>query len=411
MREIVFKARSNTQLNWYMGGNSLWMAATSLQTLIVTWLMVGVLKESPERVGIAQLIIAVPGLIFMLWGGAIGDRLDGRTLLLRAQTMCAIPALLLAAAAAVGWLNYWTLISSSVAVSLINAYSSAARFTILNRLATDNLQFAISLSTGIGAIAAIVGVRLGGEIDRIGVIPVLILQAGILGTGTIMLARLKAAPARQRPVDQESTLGKIVAGLRVTWKLSLARDVIALNCLSGFFNAGAWLVAMPFIVSRVYQGDAALLATMVMLFSAGTLVANFGLLKFLPLARPGRLYLILQLTRVIVLFVLWLQPSVYVVMGLATYWGFNMGITTTMSRLMVQETAPTTHLARVMSIYNLAQAGAVPLGAVVLGYIIGQWGPLDALIPGMFASLIVFLWGFGLSRVWKYRSDMPASRI
>ena len=143
----------------------------------------------------------------------------------------------------------------------------------------------------------------------------------------------------------------------------------------------------------------------------GTLVANFGLLKFLPLVRPGRLYLILQLTRVIVLFILWLQPSVYVVMGLATYWGFNMGITTTMSRLMVQETAPITHLARVMSIYNLAQAGAVPLGAVVLGYIIGQWGPLDALIPGMFASLIVFLWGFGLSRVWKYRSNAPGARI
>ena len=77
------------QLSWYNFSNSLWMISFSIQQLLVTWILVGVLDQSPEAVGLAQLIIGVPALLFMLWGGVIGDRVDGRTLLFQSHLLSA----------------------------------------------------------------------------------------------------------------------------------------------------------------------------------------------------------------------------------------------------------------------------------------------------------------------------------
>jgi predicted MFS family arabinose efflux permease len=396
-----------TQLSWYMGSNSLWMAASSLQSLLVTWILVGILQESPERVGFSQMVIAIPGLAFMLWGGVIGDRMDGRVLLIRVQLLSALPPLALGLVIYLNLLGFWLLICCAVGLSIISAYSSPIMATILNRVAGRDLQFAISLSTGVGALASIAGVKLAGEIEYFGAETILLIQAGIFVVGALLTARLHPAPpisSSQSP--GASTFAIIREGLRAAWNTRTTRDIIGLNCFSSFFNAGAWIVAIPFIVTRVYAGDAAFLAKMVMIFTFGSLLANFGLLKFMPLQRPGRLFLLMQLTRILVLAILWMHPGEYLLFGATCYWGFNMGISSTMSRLMVQEIAPASHRSRIMSIYTLGMMSAVPVGAITLGYIIGKWGPLNALIPGMIASLAIFFYGIRRTEIWGYESPV-----
>jgi len=393
-----------------MGSNSLWMAATSLQSLLVTWILVGILHESPERVGFSQMVIAIPGLVFMLWGGVTGDRMDGRVLLIRVQLLSALPPLCLALVIYLNLLGFWMLIACAVGLSIIGAYSSPIMATILNRIASKDLQFAISLSTGVGSLAAIAGVKLAGEIEYFGAEWILIIQAGIFVMGALLTSQLHPAPpisTNQQP-QATSTFATIREGLKEAWNIKIAREIIGLNCFSSFFNAGAWIVAIPFIVTRVYAGDATFLAKMVMIFTFGTLVANFGLLKFMPLLRPGRLFLLMQLTRILVLAILWMQPGEYLLFGTACYWGFNMGISSTMSRLMVQEIAPASHRSRIMSIFTLGMMSAVPVGAVTLGYIIGQWGALNALIPGMIASTLIFFYGIHQTEIWQYESPISS---
>ena len=50
-------------------------------------------------------------------------------------------------------------------------------------------------------------------------------------------------------------------------------------------------------------------------------------------------------------------------------WGLNMGVTSTLARTIVQESAPSEFRARVMSVYSLGLLGSAPIGAVVLGLI------------------------------------------
>lgn len=398
---------TNHQLTWYNTSNGLWMASFSIQQLLVIWILVGILHETPERVGMAQLLIGIPGLLFMLWGGVIGDQMDGRQLLIRVHFLSAIPPVILAVASLYGLIGFWLLIATALGTSLLNGASNPARNTILHRVAGSRLQMAISLSTGIGSMASIAGTRVAGELDSLGLENILFLQAAMFVLGGFFVARLlPATTTTESKIPRKATFEDLREGLSYVWQFKLARDLIGLNCFSSFFNAGAWMVAVPFIITRVYDGDAVLLANMTAVFYFGSFVANFGLLKFMPLRRPGRLYLIMQLSRIPVLVLIWMRPDLWLVWTAILFWGFNMGITSTMSRLMVQEFASPLYRARVMSIYTLGMMSAAPIGSLVLGFIIGVWGPLDALLPGVIASIFIFVFGTRFTSIWRYDSSL-----
>ena len=283
--------RPDRQLTWYNASNALWMAGFSMQQLLVTWILVGVLERSPETVGLAQLIIGLPALLFMLWGGVIGDRMDGRKLLIQSHLLSMLPPLILALAIFFDHLGFWAVILTALAANLLNSASNPARNTILNIVAGSRLQYAISLSTGIGSVATIMGTRVAGSIDSVGLIEVLLIQVACFGIGAIFLIGLRPhapspqtsqAPSTQAPSTEAAptSMTEIIReGLVYTWNFKLARDIVGLNFLSSFFNAGAWMVAIPFIISRIYAGDALLLANITVVFYFGSLIANFGLLK------------------------------------------------------------------------------------------------------------------------------------
>ena len=412
--------RPDRQLTWYNASNALWMAGFSMQQLLVTWILVGVLERSPETVGLARLIIGLPALLFMLWGGVIGDRMDGRKLLIQSHLLSMLPPLILALAIFFDHLGFWAVILTALAANLLNSASNPARNTILNIVAGSRLQYAISLSTGIGSVATIMGTRVAGSIDSVGLIEVLLIQVACFGIGAIFLIGLRPhapspqtsqAPSTQAPSTEAAptSMTEIIReGLVYTWNFKLARDIVGLNFLSSFFNAGAWMVAIPFIISRIYAGDALLLANITVVFYFGSLIANFGLLKFMPLLRPGRLYLIMQVSRVLVLYLIWIEPSIEWFYLASAYWGFNMGVTTTMSRLMIQEIAEPAFRSRLMSVFTLGLMSATPMGSVVLGFVIGLFGELNAMIPGMIASLIIFYLGYRFSDIWRYESPSPS---
>ena len=90
-------------------------------------------------------------------------------------------------------------------------------------------------------------------------------------------------------------------------------------------------------------------------------------------------------------------------------WGLNMGVTTTLARTIVQESAEPEFRARVMSVYSLGLLGSSPLGALVLGHIIEAFGTINALIPAMFVSTLLFLYGVFASRVFSYKSPQYSS--
>jgi hypothetical protein len=196
----------------------------------------------------------------------------------------------------------------------------------------------------------------------------------------------------------------LTEGFQATWRVPLARNIIGLNFLSSLFNAGAYIIAIPYIATEVYGGDAAFLAGIMIVFTIGSIGSNLILLVFMPLRHPGRLFLFMQLSRILILVVLWLKPSLWLFYLMLFAWGLNMGVTTTMVRTTVQELAPTQTRAQILSVLQLSFMVSSPISAMLLGLLISGTDPLAALVPGMLMSLVIFALGVTISGLWQYRA-------
>ena len=72
-----------------------------------------------------------------------------------------------------------------------------------------------------------------------------------------------------------------------------------------------------------------------------------------------------------------------------------------MSRSIVQENAPDTHRARIMSIFSLAMMGGSPVGSLLMGLLIDQVGihmatlfpVIGMIITALFLVVRLPLWG------------------
>jgi hypothetical protein len=260
--------------------------------------------------------------------------------------------------------------------------------------------------TIVTSFAGLAGVWLGGQLDNFGLVLVLLLQAACFAVGADAARRMPPmppAPWRGRP--------DLLAGIKASWRIPLIRNIIGLNFLSSLVNAGAYIVAIPFIVKEIYGGDANFFATVMIVFTTGSIGSNVILLRFMPLRRPGRLFLLMQLTRVLILGVLWMQPSLWLFYAVMLAWGFNMGITTTLVRTTVQELSAGVHRAQILSVLLVSFMISAPLSSVVLGKLIAGYDPLTALIPGIVISFVIFIIGITSSSLWGYEPSDDARAL
>ncbi len=375
------------------------MAAMSLQGFLITWMMVGILQAPADQVGFGRALIEMPGLVILLVGGVLADRTDGRRLLVGMHLAIAIPSLVIATVVHGGLLSFWVVIAFGIAVSGLQAASDPARQSILSRVTRTDIQRTVTLMTIITSLAGLCGVWLGGKLDSIGLVVMLLLQAACFAIGAEAARRMPAmppSPARGRP--------DLLAGITATWRIPLIRNIIGLNFLSSLVNAGAYIVAIPFIVKEVYHGDATFFSSVMVVFTAGSIGSNVIMLRFMPMLRPGRLFLLMQLTRVVILGVLWIKPSVPVFFAAMFAWGLNMGVTTTLVRTTVQELADGVHRAQILSVLLVSFMISAPLSSMLLGSLIAGYDPLTALIPGVVISLVIFAIGVASSRLWQYEA-------
>ena len=66
-----------------------------MQSVVFAWLVTLVLREPAEKVGFAQMALLLPGLFFMLYAGAIADRVGAARQAFWAQLLAACTPVLL----------------------------------------------------------------------------------------------------------------------------------------------------------------------------------------------------------------------------------------------------------------------------------------------------------------------------
>jgi MFS family permease len=389
----------------YLVGLATWFVPLGIQMVLFPWLVAVVLRMDAFAVGVAQMAIMAPSLLFLPLGGLAADRGNPRRLLLRYHVLYAIPPLALAAVLYAGGLSYPLLIAYGLAAGSIGAFAVPTRDALLPGVAgKGNLPRAVALATALQFGGQLVGIACASSADRFGPYPLLLLHATMVLAGCVAVWRLPDPPSHP-PANHPGFWRSVGEGVSAAAKSDQIWPVLLLNLGVGIFYVGPFMAVLPIVVRDTYHGGALDLAYVSLAFWAATIIASIA---FAALARRltlrGRLIGSAITMGSLVLVLLSTLPSFPVFVALNFVWGIGAGISMTQSRTIVQIVAPPTHRARLMSLFQMGLGGGGPIGALLTGSICAVWGIQAALLlPALCMILLIALVLFR-SRMWSMRT-------
>ncbi|HZX83312.1 MAG TPA: hypothetical protein VFF19_07095, partial [Reyranella sp.] len=107
----------------YLTGLGSWFVPLGIQQVLFAWLAAIVLHMDAFAVGVAQMALMAPSILFLPLGGLVADRGDARGLLLRYHLLYAVPPLVLIGVLSMGGLSYPLLIAYGLAAGSIGAFA------------------------------------------------------------------------------------------------------------------------------------------------------------------------------------------------------------------------------------------------------------------------------------------------
>lgn len=390
------KRRVVIELPAYLFVQVSWFMAFGLQMVIFPYLLKNQLEVSGTLLGVAQMALSLPAVVFILLGGVVAERADGRTLLVLFHTLAAVPAAMLSWALNVDQLTYWLMIVYALGMGTIGAFMMPARDAILNEVidrrngagSSITLQQGVAFATIAQFAAQIFGLVVGGMATQWGAAPLMTAQAIIVASGAGAAVWLsKGQMIRSGGRGPAGVIRDIKDGMETVQKDPVLLSMVISMFGVGVFVIGAFLVVLPIINADVYGHNSGGLRDIFVTFWAGAFVSSVALSFVKNVLRPGRHLLLAQALGSLCIFILVKEVPYHVFLTLVFIWGLCAGVSITMSRSIVQKSAPADKLARVLSIYQLGFMGGAPLGAAAMGFITDQVGPqFVALVPstGMF---------------------------
>lgn len=387
-------------LHNYLVGTGTWFLAFGIQGVMFAWLVTMVLHESPENVGLAQMALLLPGTLLLLVGGSYADRFGGRQVVMLGQLLAALAPLLLVGALLLGDLSFSIMIGYAVLMGTAQAFVTPARDGLLNQVAEGRVQRTVMLTSMIQFGLQIVGFAVASLADLGGPEPILIAQSVLLSLGVIAFARIR--PLHARATGPAVRLWRsVVEGGRTVLSSPSMRMIVVQNVAMAMFFMGSYIVTMPLLVREVFQGSARDLAFMNACNSLGLVATIILLLRFGDVHNQGRALLLSQGIGALVLAIAAFAGSLTLFVIALFFWGVCGGVAMTMSRTIMQEQAPESQRARVMSFYSFSFMGAGPLGAVFNGFLVEQIGPQLALLTSSCLMLLVMVIVGVRSSLWK----------
>ena len=422
--------RVRSELPAYLMIQCSWFMAFGLQLVLFPYLITNKLGLDGTELGLANMALSGPSVIFLLLGGVVAERASGKSLLFVLHLLAAAPAAALALVLATGNLVYGYMILYGLAMGTVGAFMMPARDSILNEVVERRarvgsgvtLQQGVAFATIAQFAAQIAGLIVGGYADKltrmpdwlggfsVGPIPsweLLVFQACIVAIGAgfaIFLARGRRVKTGRSGLG--AAFGDIREGFHVVLADGKLWGMTALMFGVGIFVIGSFLVVLPIINRDVYGLASDGIRDMFVTFWLGAFVSSVALSVFKNIKRQGRLLLTAQLLGSLAILIMLAKPPHYVFLLIVFIWGLAGGISIAMSRSIVQDAAPKNQLARVLSIYQLGFMAGAPFGAALMGWLVDFFPDQPqrvAVVPALGMTILI-VWMVLRTPIWNMKN-------
>ena len=378
----VFKAFEYREFRLLWFGACTSSVGTWMQSVAQNWLVLE-LSRSPFLLGLDAFLGQIPIFLFSMIGGVIADRADRRMLLIGSQLVQMSCAFLLAILFAVGTVQVWNILCLSFVVGLAQAFGGPAYQALIPTLVpAKDLPNAIALNSIQFNLARVIGPMLGGiALTSVGAAWCFTFNGISFVAVIASLLLLQIRPLRAKP--GASILMSMKEGLQFIRKQEAMGPLIVLAFTMTFLGVPL-LVFLPVVVKDVFQMGPEIFTLLLCLSGAGAVAGALTVAAFGHIDNKGQTALIAIVALGALICGFALSTSLVLSCILLFLAGGALIAVFAMISSLVQLIAPDEMRGRVMSVYNVAFRGGMPIGSLLSG----------ALIPTLTVSWVLVLNGF-----------------
>jgi predicted MFS family arabinose efflux permease len=393
----VFKSFSyrDFRIMWFGACTS--SVGTLMQTFAQAWLVLQ-LSQSSFLLGLDSFLGSIPIVLFSLFGGVLADRTERQKLLLGSQFVQMACAFTLAILFATGVVHIWHILMLSFVVGTAQSFGGPAYSALIPTLVKpEDLPNAIALNSIQFNAARVLGPTLGGLALALGASWCFSLNG--ISFLAVIFSLLIIHPHFVPSKSRESVFTSMREGIQFIRRQGAMEGLIVL-AFSMTLLAFPLIVFLPVFAKNVFHGGANLYTILLVCSGIGSicgalLVAaagkhkHMGLAVLIMLTILGALISAFALSRSLVLSCVLIFFSGAMLLAVFTSIGS-----------LVQLITPDNMRGRVLSVYNVAFRGGMPVGSLVVGALVSRFSAPRVLAwNGVLLIILGFYFLFGQRKV------------
>ncbi|MEJ2362165.1 MAG: MFS transporter [Gammaproteobacteria bacterium] len=404
----LFRSLRHRNFRLYYLGQLLSLNGTWMQSVAQSWLVYR-LTGSGTMLGLVGAFTLAPSLLFGFYGGWLADHFARRQLLIIAQVLAMLQAMVLAGLTILGLVQPWHILVLALLLGVVQAMETPVRHSFISQLVPRaDLANAIALNSSMFHLARFFGPAIAGILVAwVGEGPVFLLNAMSFIAVLISLFYVRL-PAPSSQADAAGAGMGIWSGLHFVRNHALVRNLLILVASVSLLGS-SMVVLMPVFVVRIYGQGAEMLGLLMGMLGAGSLTGAL-------LLANRRDYRLLE-RRIALAGVL---VAVGLILFAVNHWhnvallllfiiGFAATTVFSSSNALIQLSAPDRIRGRVMALFSIALQGMISIGQLVMGRSADLLG-VSSVVAGAGSALLVLtlVLAVGLLRYARIQQHTPS---
>lgn len=380
--QLMFRALQHRNFRLFFMGQSISLLGTWMQMTAVAWL-VWRLEHNAFLLGLAGFAARIPAFVMAPLAGVLVDRWNRHRLVIIAQVLAMVQALMLAGLMFLGHITIWQIILLSLMLGFINALDMPARQAFLIQMLDrrEDLTSAISLNSSIVNGARLLGPALAGVIIAAAGEGCCFLFNGLSYIAVIAGLLMMHVPKHSRVAGETAVWHHLKEGVVYAFGFSPIRSLLLLVALVSLAGA-SYAQLLPIFAQQILHGGP---------LTQGMLASSAGLGAFAGAVHLAMRRSIRGLGAVIAwspavfglgLIGMGLSSSLWLTLAIMPVIGFGMIVQMAATNTILQTIVDDDKRGRVMSFYSMAFMGTIPLGSLLAGSLVHLTGAPVTVISG-----------------------------
>lgn len=360
---------------------------TWMQIVAQGWLIYR-LSHSARLLGMDQFLAGLPIFLFTMIGGVVADRAERRKILLMSQWLQMASAATLTVLVAIGLTHVWPILCLSFVSGLAQAFGGPAYSALIptlvdkedmpNAIALNSIQFNLAVTVG-PALAGITLARLG--------------EKWCFGLNALSflapIISLSMISARFVPENtKQSMYNSLTQGIKFIWQHGSMVGLIVLAFLMTFLSM-PMRTYIPVFVKDIFHRGPETYGNLLSLMGVGSICGSLGVAGLGNIAKKGRFALSMLILLGLGIAGFSLSKTLPLSYSMLLLVGASMMAVFATVTSLVQLIITNEMRGRVMSVYNFAFRGGMPMGNLLSGWLVPMFtAPIVLAANGLVLALV-----------------------